>query len=910
MFLTLTVSANVWADSTPGTGYTLVTDISSLSTNDKVILFCNQNGEGVSGYNENKDATVSTTAASWIEYLVTKSTNSFTLKDGNKYIANPGGNEFKYGDSGGECTLGSDGLLICNSRNLMKNGNNYRFYATTQNYTNRFYVYKVAVSYAITAQSNNTTYGTVSLSGTTITATPNAGYRVKSGDAGYSIAAGSATVINNGDNTFSVTPSTDCTITINFEVIPTFTVNWYVNGIRTYSQTDVAGTALTNIPNLEDYECEDKVFVGWTTQSSYKHATDAPAGMITNTFGITMPEGGENYYAVFATSSNDEGNGAGEVFYINEGSTGTHQTTAIVASGNINTKNGNGDSGNCIGLTSATNKTFTFSNINTSNYSTVSLQFDHKIGKYTNYPTLTISCGNFEKTIQGSTGKYITATYDDFPIGTNLALTFTISAASGNNYSQTYLDNISLIGYKATTTYSNYTTQCTTETTVTLQPNGGTGTMGDVTTENGTLTLPKCTFTREGYTFAGWATSANGEVAFADEEVVSNWDADITELFAKWTAKTITITWDANGGSVNPTSSTYTYNGATITLPIPTRTGYSFNGWFTATTGGTQITEVGTTNKPTENVTYYAQWTAKTITITWEANGGSVTPTSSPYTYDGATIALPTPTRIGYSFNGWFTATTGGTQITEVGTTNKPTENVTYYAQWTEKALTRYRTDCDACIPLDGYAEINGTYHFFPGETITLTVTPPADNVHYTYQWQKLVGSVWTGIAGATTTTYTKDETTIADAGNYRCVVSSEGYCDAIAEYNVKCLQLYVYYDNKSDVFNAPLKKVDGATATIDVELQNAGYTYYFKITDGCGNWYGFNGDIHSGWCTDVEMNADAYCGLKTTKFGTYVFNVNYSDLTKLTVSVLYPSAYQAADKVIYLANNVLNWTN
>ena len=136
--------------------------------------------------------------------------------------------------------------------------------------------------------------------------------------------------------------------------------------------------------------------------------------------------------------------------------------------------------------------------------------------------------------------------------------------------------------------------------------------MADVTTQNGTLTLPKCTFTREGYTFAGWATTASGEVAFADEEVVSNWDTGITELFAKWTAKTITITWNANGGSVTPTSSTYTYNGTTITPPTPTRTGYSFNGWFTATTGGTEITEVGTANKPTENVTYYAQWTCET----------------------------------------------------------------------------------------------------------------------------------------------------------------------------------------------------------------------------------------------------------------------------------------------------------
>ena len=914
MFLTLTVSANVWADFTPGTGYTLVTDVSSLSTNDKVILFCNQNGEGVSGYNGNKDATVSTTAASWIEYLVTKSTNSFTLKDGNKYIANPGGNEFKYGDPGGACTLGSDGLLICNSRNLMKNGNNYRFYATTQSYKNRFYVYKVAVSYAITAQSNNTTYGTVSLSGTTITATPKTGYRVKSGDAGYSIAAGSATVINNGDNTFSVTPSTDCTITINFEVIPTFTVNWYVNGSKEHSQTDVVGTALTNIPNLEDYECEDKVFVGWTTQSSYEHATNAPTDLITNTTGMKIPESGEDYYAVFAEASGDGEEGwqkvtstdqvkDGEMYAFISFDEAYYLANALSTSDPIvkavSKTNGILDvTDEMKWIATANNAGFEFKSYSNNNYYLWGGSVNDAIRINTTSTKANATKVWYTK-ILNTYGVviYHNASTD----GAKYLATY--GSSDWRNYLNNTLGNTNRVAnlYKFTSgaTYSDYTTQCATETAVSLDPNGGTGPMGDVTTKNGTLTLPKCTFTREGYTFAGWATSANGEVAFADEEVVSNWDADITELFAKWTAKTITITWDANGGSVNPTSSTYTYNGATITLPIPTRIGYSFNGWFTATTGGTQITEVGTTNKPIENVTYYAQWTTIEYTITYQETKGATNSNPDTYTIeDEITFANLTDLPKGYNFTGWDPAS-----ITKGTTGNK-----TITAQWTEKALTRYRTDCDACIPLDGYASIDGTYHFFPGETITLTVTPPADAVPYTYQWQKLVGSVWTDIAGATT--YTKDAATIADAGKYRCVVSSEGYCDAIAEYDVKCLQLYVYYDNKSDVFNAPLKKVDGATATIDVELQNANYTYYFKITDGCGNWYGLDGDIHSKWCTGVEMNADAYCGLKTTKFGTYVFNVNYSDLTKLTVSVLYPSAYQAADKVIYLDNHVLDWTN
>ncbi len=298
MFLTLTVSANAWAESTPGTGYTLVTDISSLSTNDKVILFCNQNGEGVSGYNENKDATVSTTAASWIEYLVTKSTNSFTLKDGNKnkYIANPGGNEFKYGDSGGACTLGSDGLLICNSRNLMKNGNNYRFYATTQSYTNRFYVYKVAVSYAITAQSNNTTYGTVSLSGTTITASPKTGYRISTSSPFSISPSGSATVTQNG-NTFAVTPTADCTITINFEAIPKYTVTLNAGpGTCAASVTETSAGAGVTLPE-PTLDCGDWEFAGWKTTSAVATETTTKPTLIAA--GTYKPASNITLYAVY-----------------------------------------------------------------------------------------------------------------------------------------------------------------------------------------------------------------------------------------------------------------------------------------------------------------------------------------------------------------------------------------------------------------------------------------------------------------------------------------------------------------------------------------------------------------------------------------------------------------------------------
>jgi uncharacterized repeat protein (TIGR02543 family) len=95
-------------------------------------------------------------------------------------------------------------------------GSQARITAITVTYT--------AASYTITAVSNDETMGTVSGT-TTITATPKSGYRVKAGDEGYTVTSGTATVTNNGDNTFSVTASSDCTIRINFEAIPTHTLS-------------------------------------------------------------------------------------------------------------------------------------------------------------------------------------------------------------------------------------------------------------------------------------------------------------------------------------------------------------------------------------------------------------------------------------------------------------------------------------------------------------------------------------------------------------------------------------------------------------------------------------------------------------------------------------------------------------
>ena len=117
--------------------------------------------------------------------------------------------------------------------------------------------------------------------------------------------------------------------------------------------------------------------------------------------------------------------------------------------------------------------------------------------------------------------------------------------------------------------------------------------------------------------------------------------------------------------------------------PDVTRAGYTFAGWYTtsATSGGTKATS--TTSVPLNGGTYYARYTGNTYTVTYNANGGSVSSSSKSVTYGNTYGTLPTPTRTGWSFTGWYTASTGGTRITSTSTV-ATANNHTIYAQWTD----------------------------------------------------------------------------------------------------------------------------------------------------------------------------------------------------------------------------------
>ncbi|NCC14479.1 MAG: hypothetical protein EOM32_14035, partial [Spirochaetia bacterium] len=207
-------------------------------------------------------------------------------------------------------------------------------------------------------------------------------------------------------------------------------------------------------------------------------------------------------------------------------------------------------------------------------------------------------------------------------------------------------------------------------------------------------TMPSATAPmRTGYTFGGYYDQANGagtQYYTATMASVRIWDkAEATTLFAKWTAISYALTYvleDGTNNSANPGS--YTVETATITLQTPTKTGYTFGGWFSgsAFTIGNEVTEILLGS--TQDKTLYAKWTANSCAVTFDKQSGTGGSDTVSATYDATMPSAVVPTKTGYTFGGYYDQANGaGTQYYTDGMVSSrswdKTEATTLYAKWT-----------------------------------------------------------------------------------------------------------------------------------------------------------------------------------------------------------------------------------
>ena len=298
------------------------------------------------------------------------------------------------------------------------------------------------------------------------------------------------------------------------------------------------------------------------------------------------------------------------------------------------------------------------------------------------------------------------------------------TAANGSGTS--YADGATYPFAADATLYAQWTANSYT---VTFNANGGTApSPATKPVTFGSAYGALATTSRTGYAFAGWFTAETGGTEVTAATIVSN-TADHT-LYAHWTINAYAVTFKANGGSGSMSNQTGNYNTtAPLTLNAFTRTGYAFTGWNTQANGGGTPYANGANYTFIANITLYAQWSANSYTVTFDANGGTApSPATKPVTFDAAYGALAATSRAGFVFNGWFTAASGGTEVTAATIVSNAADH-TLYAQWDEiDAITVtgitvsnkvYDGNTNAAFDASGYVLVGVT----GGDIVTLDTT-------------------------------------------------------------------------------------------------------------------------------------------------------------------------------------------
>ena len=177
--------------------------------------------------------------------------------------------------------------------------------------------------------------------------------------------------------------------------------------------------------------------------------------------------------------------------------------------------------------------------------------------------------------------------------------------------------------------------------------------------------------TKANYEFDGWLL--NGSKYNFGTLVTGNITLD-----ANWILHPYSITYNIDGGTCASCPTSYTIESPLITLPVPTKTGYEFNGWFDISGTATSTIPAGSTG----DKTFSAKWTIITYNITYIPNGGVPVPPPATYNVNSPTIPMPTfDERCGYKFAGWFeNQDFSGTAVTAIPTGS--IGNRTFYASW------------------------------------------------------------------------------------------------------------------------------------------------------------------------------------------------------------------------------------
>jgi len=751
-------------------------------------------------------------ASSITKIVANAGSSSYATAFGGSGVTPSGGGTVSRTQNGSDVTITSTGVVTKVAIKM-----------SAQSRVNTLTVYyeAAAPAYNITPVINNENFGDVSLVGNVITATPAAGYRVST-TTPYTVTPSGAATVSQSGNAFTVNPTENCTVQINFEAIPTYTLTWSVNG-TTSTTTVNEGSAIGTLPtDPTSADCDnEKVFVGWTADH-YTHPSVAPTYIST----ATVPSGNTTYYAVFAEGSagvavntvlwaenfahfgtktpSAAGTGTGTTIYGGATITYDQSSTSTKA---YNEKLAGGTAPEL--LLAKASGTWTISGIKTGGATGMSLTF------LSNKTTFSLTSPTDDISITGSATSWtITAT--------GSVTTFDLVLTNTSTGTNARVDNVEL-KVTESSSYVNYTTSCCTAITPTLtygsysvlvghtlsvsnlNTGGSSGAVTYSSSNTGVLTVNSSTGEVTGVS-AGTATVI-ANIAAHDGYCAGSVESSSITVSSGCTPATASFTL----GTVNKTfgdaafTNTFTTNNTSAKQFASSNTGVAT---VNATTGAVTIVGVGTAtisvtqdedaNYCTVSTSYELNVTCATLAVPSNFAAGTIThttidlswnavPNASSYTIEYTAGSTQTKSGItgtstqltgltpstAYSItiqaigNGTTYCSSAKSGAINVSTTAIPTYTLTWNVNGTTSTTTVNQGDAIGTLPSDPSAPTSCADKTFMGWTAAASVNADGSGITYI--------STATVPSGNTTYYAVFADETSGGSGDYELVTSTAG---------------------------------------------------------------------------------------------------------------------------------------
>lgn len=535
-------------------------------------------------------------------------------------------------------------------------------------------------------------------------------------------------------------------------------------------------------------------------------------------------------------------------------------------------------------------------------------------------------------------------------ISGDLAKKYTITSLSGDNCSYTTANMQPITGQKGkfrmwdNSADQNWYVHFIPYYVLTYNANGGSGTTAatERNSESSTLTVSVASngFTAPtGHEFAGWNTLAGGGgdsyAAGASYTLTAN-----GTLYAQWSPSSYTVTLNTNDGTINAGDVTsYTYGtGATLPTDV-TKTGYDFGGWYdNSELTGDRVYSIA--NNVTGNKEYWAKWTAKTTTITIDANTanhGSSTPGTVTATWGQALPAFTAASGAsGWSLEGYYSGANDGTKI--INADGTLVQNVTGYTSNDATPVWIYETSTLTLYPhYDPVYTVtvnvnNGSYgsaeankaSYFAGAMVTITA---AANIGYLFDEWTTSDAVSFASSTSAITTFTMPSSNVTVQANFDVNPCTNIYtidCGSTANFVTPTggkplpsdneAGIYTdyytgyhgsgYYDFKNSSNSEIYYKVHLPAAQYKFEVYTATDKYnqflnVYKRTDG------ESGDINYGgyYYSKIIANSNEYNNSNKFGIGCTVSNQNLAEEDYI-IGLSSDGAWAAYDQVVITANS------